>query len=290
MRSTLRHAVLALTAASIAALGALSVPAASAAARASHTEYGPPVRLGAGTARTYLVSEGSTPLEIGVVVDAAATESLPASPPTDGHHCYDVNGDGRINPVTECAGGYYLPLHLPSDAPAPYRWVLLNWNPSGHGPVGMYDTPHFDMHFYVVPRSAVDAIGYGTCGQLVACDQVPEVAAPLPAKYVPSGYPPALKQTVEVAMGDHLDNDAGFKNGATFVYGSLDGRIAFLEPMIQRDALRQTPAGGPRQCQPVAQPAAWQRSGWYPTSYCLGQTADGGYQVSLDGLVRRHRS
>lgn len=287
MYTTLRHALFALTAALVAALGPLAVPG-GAAANASPIEYGPPLRLGDGTARTYVSSDATGPQEIGVVVDATAAGSLPFWPPTDGHRCYDVDGDGRIDPLTECAGGYYLPLRLPANAPAPYRWVLLNWNPFGHPPAGVYDVPHFDAHFYVMPRSAVTTIRYGKCDLLVACDQIPEIAKPLPARYVPSGYPASMADTVEIAMGDHLDTGAGFVNGATFIYGAIRGSLAFLEPMVRLDALRHAPGGGPRQCTPVAQPPSWERGGWYPTSYCFGQTASGGYQVSLDGLVRRH--
>jgi hypothetical protein len=298
MRTMLRHAAFALTAALVSAAGAVAVSGASgasgasgtaaasrAACHAACTEFGAPVRLGDGTARTYVRSKNGVPREIGVVIDFAATDSMPFWPPSDGGRCYDVDGDGRVDQLTECAGGYYLPLLMPPNVPAPYRWVLLNWNPFGHPPPGVYDVPHFDMHFYVVPRSAVAPIRLGKCDLLVACDQIPEIAKPLPARYVPSGYPASMPDTIEVGMGDHLDTGAGFVNGATFIYGAIGGSLAFLEPMVKLDALRHAPPGGPRQCTPVAQPPAWERDGWYPTRYCLGQTTSGGFQVSLDGLV-----
>ena len=34
-------------------------------------------------------------------------------------------------------------------ADIPFKWVLLNWTPHGHIPPGVYDTPHFDVHFYL---------------------------------------------------------------------------------------------------------------------------------------------
>ena len=33
----------------------------------------------------------------------------------------------------------------------PLKWALLNWNPHGHIPPGIYDRPHFDVHFYMEP-------------------------------------------------------------------------------------------------------------------------------------------
>jgi hypothetical protein len=287
MRTKLRHAAFALTAALVTAVAAVTT---SGAASRGVTEFGAPVRLGDGAARAYVRSHNGVPQEIGVLINFAATDSLPIWPPSDGRRCDDADGDGRIDPLTECAGGYYLPLSLPRSVPPPYRWVLLDWNPFGHPPRGVYDVPYFDAHFYVVPRSAVGTIRIGKCGLLVACDQILQIAKPLPAKYVPAGYPASKPDTVEVGTGDHLDTGAGLAHGSTFVYGSLAGSLAFLEPMVRLDALRHARSGARRQCTPVAQPPAWERDGWYPTRYCLGQTPSGSFQVSLDGFAKHQRA
>ncbi|GAA1968488.1 hypothetical protein [Catenulispora subtropica] len=277
MPTKLRPAALALIAILMTASGPLTAsPAAAQDCRTTCTDYGPPQALGQGTARTYVRVEHSRPVEIGAVVDAAALASLPYSPPTDEQHCVG----------TMCVGGYGLSLLLPPHAPTPYRWVLLNWNPAGHGPKGVFDVPHFDMHFYVTPRGTATAIRPGSCALLVACDQVAKIAKPLDQRYVPPGYPTTLPATAQVAMGEHLETHDGFQNGATFIYGAIGGRLAFLEPMVRLDALQNSaPGDDRRRCLPVAQPQAWQKAGWYPSEYCLGRSSAGDAEVSLDKLT-----
>ena len=47
-------------------------------------------------------------------------------------------------------------------------------------------------------------------------------------------------------------------------------------------------AGKPDLCAPIRQPAAWRRSGFYPTEYCMRYEAAGKVtRVSLEGLVHR---
>ena len=44
-----------------------------------------------------------------------------------------------------------ITLDPPPLAPEPYRFMMLDWNPQGHQPPGVYTVPHFDFHFYMVP-------------------------------------------------------------------------------------------------------------------------------------------
>src|SRR5215207_5911679 len=88
-----------------------------------HRQYGPPVKLGDGKVRTYALLDAKDqqrPLELGVAIDARAMEGALPSP--------DM---------------LMIPLSLPAQAPAPYRFVLLDWNPLGHVPPGVFDLPHF---------------------------------------------------------------------------------------------------------------------------------------------------
>src|SRR5215203_827401 len=106
-----------------------------------HRQYGPPIALGDGKVRTYVVLDAKAeqrPLELGVAIDARAMEG--PLPPTD---------------------MLMIPMPLPAQAPAPYRFVLFDWNPLGHAPPGVFDVPHFDVHFYVVPKADVEAITPG---------------------------------------------------------------------------------------------------------------------------------
>jgi hypothetical protein len=107
-------------------------------APAVHRQYGTPLKLGNGIARAYVVlSSGAdkTPIELGVAVDAAALEGLPST--------------GM--PVM-------LRLELPKLAPAPYQFVMFDWNSHGHEPEGVYNLPHFDFHLYTTSEEEVDGI------------------------------------------------------------------------------------------------------------------------------------
>lgn len=100
-------------------------------------QYGAPVELGEGSARTYVVfdtKDGKTPLEFGIALDARALEGLPVS------------------------GTHIMDLPLPERVPLPYRFVMLDWSAQGHHPDGVYNRPHFDFHFYLTLAEEVAAI------------------------------------------------------------------------------------------------------------------------------------
>ena len=64
---------------------------------------GAPSPLGNGTVASYAeLDESGAPKAIGVVFSAASLNSLPAAP-SDGHRCFDANGDGKIDLATECS-------------------------------------------------------------------------------------------------------------------------------------------------------------------------------------------
>lgn len=67
------------------------------------------------------------------------------------HRCADADQDGSLDLATECAAWHEFVLPLPSEASRrsdiPFKWALVNWNPHGHIPPGVWDEPHFDVHF-----------------------------------------------------------------------------------------------------------------------------------------------
>lgn len=97
--------------------------------------YGAPVTVGAGQARSYVLLDRETPLEIGIALSEAALTDLP---------------------VEAMMYEYLLPL--PATNPTPIRLVELDWNPMGHPPPQIYTVPHFDFHFYTVTQPERDAI------------------------------------------------------------------------------------------------------------------------------------
>ncbi len=96
-------------------------------------------------------------------------------------------------------------VQLPAGNKTPFTFLEVNWNPAGHE--GVYqDVPHFDFHFYTVPKSVRDGI--------VPTD--PDFATRannLPAKeYIPHFWEPMItrahilekKTTEDAAVRDQL--------------------------------------------------------------------------------------
>ncbi|WP_051812540.1 hypothetical protein [Kitasatospora sp. MBT63] len=291
------------------ALAATAVPAAAAPAAAPWTAaldgcpgtgplrpclaLGTPQRLGDGLVRTYARLDHGRPLSVGILYSDRALDHLPTAM-TDGHHCFDVDGDGRTDPMTECAGSHERVLPLPAALlrmpDMPLKWALVNWNPMGHPPAAVFDRPHFDNHFYLQPKAERDAIRPGPCRGLTNCADYATATRPVPAEYLPADH--QNKNITEVAMGNHLpDLTSPEWHGApftkTFVYGSYDARITFLEPMVTLATLRDARTSDPATaCSPVKQPKAWQQPGWYPRSYCVGYRPDRhAYSVSLEDFA-----
>jgi hypothetical protein len=239
----------------------------------SKVQYGADVPLGNGVARAYVVFEeggAQSPLEVGVAISGAGMYGLP-----------------------EAMTMLHLPL--PGDAPAPYQFVMLDWNPEGHEPEGIYTSPHFDIHFYTAPHSVVESID-------PLNPTFAEMANALPREgFVPEhffvlaapGDPPAAVAVPK--MGVHWSDmrspelqavigkpEANRPFTKTFLYGSWDGRFIFLEPMVTREFLLSNPS----EVVPIPQPARYPEAGWYPNAYRVEfDEASNEYRIALTGLV-----
>ena len=112
---------------------------------------------------------------------------------------------------------------------------------------------------------------------------------PVPASQLPDGY--IAVGAAVAGMGNHLvdsqdpelaDPSLGFSR--TFIYGSYDGRLIFLEPMVSHAYL----SSRPQQCTPLRRPQEVAIAGWYPTRYCVRyDTVGDAHLVTLEGLVYR---
>eukprot|EP01083_Nonionella_stella_P210402 761745_1 len=47
----------------------------------------------------------------------------------------------------------------PHDDHQKFNHLLLNWNPEGHAPLGIYNVPHFDFHFYFINSTERESLG-----------------------------------------------------------------------------------------------------------------------------------
>ncbi|HTF47554.1 MAG TPA: hypothetical protein VK735_08920, partial [Pseudonocardia sp.] len=89
-----------------------------------------------------------------------------------------------------------------------------------------------------------------------------------------------------------LDSSEGLVPGkydfkSTFINGSWDGQYTFMEPMLTREwLLTKAPLR-----QDIKQPAAYQRSGYFPTVYSVNfDDSSKEYVISLGGLTKRDAS
>jgi hypothetical protein len=261
-------------------------------AAASDRSVGWRMKLGNGEVTSF--AEGSAtgaPHAVGIAISAEALASLPADP-SDGHHCVDRDGDGVTSRATECIHTHEYVIPLPDAVTqrndVPFKWVLLNWNKHGHVPPGIYDVPHFDVHFYIEPIASIFAIGDGTCGpEYVDCDDFAAAKKPLPAGLMHPDY--SDLDAVVPAMGNHLIDLTGQEfNGEPFtrswIYGAYDGRVIFYEEMVALSYLLSRPDA----CLAIKSPEAVAVSGYYPTQRCVRYEAgSNAYVVSLERFVYR---
>jgi hypothetical protein len=234
--------------------------------------YGPSATVGRGTARTYLVMNGSRPVELGLAVSEAAMTGLEPN---------DTMLPGRMV-MPDGHAMFEHSLALPADNPTPFRHVVLNWNPGGHEPAGVYDTPHFDFHFYLIPEAERHAIVPGPTFEAQGARH--PSADELPAGYVAT--PPVPM------MGTHwLDPNTPELHGRpftqTFIAGTWDGRPTFLEPMITKAFLESRPEFGA----PIPEVKRHAVAGWYPRSYAIRWDASSKeYRIALRDFVQERGS
>jgi hypothetical protein len=239
-----------------------------------HRQYGTPVKVGNGTARTYVVLNAKaeqTAYELGIALSAQAMEGLPSS---------------------QMMYAFLLPL--PAQAPEPYHLVELDWNPHGHEPKGVYTVPHFDFHFYSISLAERNSIMPSNPNFAAEANNVPTDGY-VPPFYVVPGPPAALAVPM---MGVHwsdvrspelqnvLGNPAAYRPfTATFIYGSWNGRFTFYEPMITRAYLLSQPDNVITQ---IPTPERYPVAGYYPTAYRVTYDAQSKeYLVALTGLTAR---
>jgi hypothetical protein len=238
--------------------------------RRGHTKSSTPVKagtfvgesrqLGKGTVRSWVIlDKRGNPSALGLTFSEAALVGLPDKEP----------------------GAEYL-LSLPSEASATaFNHIGLDWNTSGHPPVGIYNVPHFDFHFYTVTpeeREKITAQG----DDLLKCNKQP------PAEYMPSGYV-LVPDSAVPRMGSHLANpQAGELHGQpftrTFLFGSYDGRIIYFEPMITKSFLESKQSV----TEFIKLPAKYAKPGYYPTRYSVKYDPKSKeYTVSLEDMKLR---
>ncbi|HET9745507.1 MAG TPA: hypothetical protein VFP97_07340 [Chitinophagaceae bacterium] len=230
-----------------------------------NTCYGPTVQFGNGHVRSWVnIAHDNTPLGIGIEF-------------TDG-----VLDQQHIHGNDETHGHeVLLVLHQKAKALLPFDHLTMGFMAAGHPPPGIYSIPHFDFHFYKM--SLADRLAIPTYSQaMTAFNNNP------PGGYLPPAY--VKGPAGEAQMGAHwMDVLSPEFNGRafthTFIYGSYDGKVNFLEPMASLAFLM----GGTAAHQAIRQPQFFDPTNtYYPTRYNIWKNQDNNrHYIALDQMVLR---
>ncbi len=239
--------------------------------------YGDAVTIGDGTARTYVALSDETPTAVGVLLSTDALSGLPTAPGGAGHEMDDM---------------HVLPMPAGARAAGVVtEHVSLDWNPHGHEPTGLFTLPHFDVHFYTV--SAAERMTWVPTSPDFANGARQPTAAYMPAGYVadPSGavIPTMGLHWLDSADPTYAPGGPGFTE--VVLWGSYDGEVVFVEPMITKATFEALRASGDVHTETLAQPASVAKAGYYPTTYSVRYDAEAGaYRIELGGLAHRAAS
>ncbi|GAB4029081.1 hypothetical protein [Spirosoma gilvum] len=220
---------------------------------ATTIHYGESVKAGNGTLRSFVrTDEKGNPTQFGVAISEATLNSLS----TEMSHWI-------ISPPKEADKTLI-------------KHVAFGWMPHGHEPDGVYNVPHFDCHFYFTSSEERDGIQPND----------PRFAKNPDMAYLPQGV---IRDAGVPQMGVHwIDPKSSEFQGkpftTTFIYGALDGKVTFLEPMFTLDFLKKVKD----ERLSVNQPQKVEKAGYYPTEYrYVYNAAEKQYEVILENLQSR---
>lgn len=221
------------------------------------TFTGEKTNFGLGKAHTYIINDNDgKPVEIGLVLDKNA-----------------------FNNFTELSGDEEVSLDYPEEAGnTPFKHQFVGFAAHGHEPVAVYGLPHFDLHYYtstIAERSAITPFDTVKAALMPGADF-------FPSAYFPTGLVPN--------MGVHwLDGTSPELSGTTFtqtfIWGSFDNKVTFLEPMITKKFIEDTKDFETD----IKQPAKYDQPGkYYPTKQGFAHDHESGeHRFFLRGFVQR---
>lgn len=231
-----------------------------------NTFYGPQVQMGNGHVRSWInITHSGVPLAIGVEMTDGALSGLPT------------------DPEDHMAATYILALHQKALAVTPFKHIMMNWNVLGHEPPHVYDVPHFDFHFYKVSHEEVmNTTDPAKFNIFPPAGFIPDLY------FNPGGGVPMMGSHWIDLLSPEVQPPASPQHAAfthTFIYGSYDGAVTFVEPMITLATL----AGGSTVLKPYRQPLYFSPTGTnYPTRYCIWKdNSNDRHYVALDQMMMR---
>jgi hypothetical protein len=215
--------------------------------------YGKQVAVGTGKAQSFVIKDANgIPQSIGFTFTADALVSLPST--------------STMMTIPAPANNGTLVDHMSFD-----------FNAHGHEPPGIYDVPHFDIHFYMISETDQMLIDTGKKMQeLPSAEFIPTDYKP-----IPGGDPMMGKHWADLTSKEF--NGQAFDR--TFIYGSYDGKFIFHEAMVSLAFFNSKK----NFTDVIKAQAKVQREGYYPKTYSVSyDAAKGIYTVMLDQLTLRH--
>lgn len=230
-----------------------------------NTFYGPAVQSGDGYVRSWVnITHDDIPLAIGIeFTRGVLTQHPEPGEETHAHHAL-------------------LRLHQKAKDLMPFDHITMGYMVIGHPPPGIYSVPHFDFHFYKMPLEQRLAIPeFATAPNLF--NNLP------PAGYIPPAYFRAPNEGI-AQMGTHFidllsPEFQGQPFTHTFIYGSYDGKVTFLEPMITQAFFQS----GATVHKAIRQPQLFDPvNKYYPTRYNIWKNeSNNRHYVAMDQMVLR---
>ena len=230
---------------------------------------GPNVALGYGKVRSWIsVDSNGNPNEIGIEITPESFKNL------SNDNSKSVPPDGET---------IIIPLQLKATELTPFDHIGLNWNPHGHQPAGVFDVPHFDIHFFMISAEEQLAIPAWSPETDAAFNNYP-LTGYMPADY----FTPPGPATAEPQMGKHwlpVNLGAYLPFSKIMIYGSFNGKFIFVEPMITLDYLLSNIDFSAN----YSQPEHFEKAGNYPTKYNIyHDDLSGNTYISLSNFVARN--
>jgi hypothetical protein len=168
---------------------------------------------------------GTTLVDVGAVIPLASIENAPAEMP-------------MAWPPVPAA---WIELSDAVRQQTGFQQFTVDWNAGGHPPAA-FMTPHFDFHFYVIPRAeiaAIDCKSENKPAALPAGYTLPDI--PLPPEMAGMMGVSTLVGLCVPQMGMHAVPATEVARtdafGATMVIGYYKGTPIFIEPMISKAML-----------------------------------------------------
>lgn len=226
-----------------------------------HDFVGQSQAYGDGSVRSFVDRKGhDRPVSVGIILTEKALSGLPTDP-------------DPMDPAK------HRVLELPEEAgEMPFDHIFLNWNPAGHEPPHVWDLPHFDIHFYFTSSAAREAIGPAD----------PNIAIPPASQYLPAGF---IGGAPIPQMGLHWFDPAapefhGTTFTSTFLFGSYNGHVTFMEPMITKAFIESVKsAKGKKVTFDISQPQDYENPGFYPSKYSVSYNpGKKEYTIAVEGF------